>query len=107
MSGVNRNLDEENRLMIAEIREWLVRIDTNQQHQTKLLESLTTQADNAFEKADTAEEKANEALRLSRKTEQELNEYRKEQVVGRRWAIGIIISVILTLLPILVNFYLN
>src|SRR5690606_212133 len=93
--------------MISEIREWLVRIDTHQQHQTKLLEDLTKQASNAFAKADNAEVVANKALDEARKTRKDFEEYKKDQVVGKRWAIGLAVSLFLTLLPILANFYLN
>jgi hypothetical protein len=106
MDEKERSQDEENRQMITEIREWLVRIDTNQQHQTKLLETLTTQADNAFEKADHAESKAEEALKRSIRIESDFNEYEKEQVAGRRWTIGIAVSLFVALLPIFTNFYL-
>lgn len=91
--------------MISEIREWLVRIDTNQQHQTKLLEGLTEQSSNAFSKADNAEFTAKTALEKAESVEREFDEYRREQVVGRRWVIGVSITIALALLPMIISFY--
>lgn len=98
--------------MISEIREWLVRIDTNQQHQTKLLEGLTEQSSNAFSKADNAEDLANAAIKKAEEVGAELDDYkkeqaeqRKEQAVGRRWAIGTVITAVVFLLPMIISFY--
>lgn len=90
---------------IAEIREWLVRIDTNQSHQTKLLETLNAHASSAFEKADKAESVADEALQLAKKNEQEFKSYVKDEKTGRRWLMGVLVSVGLALLPVFNHFY--
>ncbi len=98
------NADEYART-IADIREWLVKIDTNQQHQTKLLETLTQQSENAFQKADLAEDKADEALKLAQRTEQRLDDKEKDEKVNRRWLVGTIITIVLFLLPIIGSYY--
>lgn len=90
---------------IADIREWLVRIDANQTHQTKLLEAINTQATNAFTKADTAEDKADKALMLAQKNEQRLDDRDKDERVHRRWVIGTIVTIVLFLLPIVSAYY--
>lgn len=90
---------------IAEIREWLVRIETNQQHQTKLMETLNTQASNAFEKADHAEDKADDALTIAKDNRKDFDDYRKEQVIAKRWMIGTVIAVLAILAPIVKGFY--
>lgn len=92
---------------IADIREWLVKIDTNQSHQTKLLETLTQQADNAFTKADTAEDTAEDALRLAETTKKELDDYKRDEASNRRWLIGLVVTVTLALLPIFNSFYIQ
>lgn len=91
---------------IADIREWLVRIDTNQTHQTKLLETINDQASNAFTKADSAEDKAEQALKVSAQNKHDFEKYVDEEKKGRRWLIGIMITVAIALLPIFDKFYL-
>ncbi|SET69359.1 hypothetical protein SAMN05216389_12118 [Oceanobacillus limi] len=90
---------------IAEIREWLVKIDTNQTHQTNLLETINTQATNAFAKADNAEDKADKALSLAQRNEENFDNYVENERTGRRWLIGILITIGLALLPIMNSFY--
>ena len=91
---------------IGEIREWLVKIDTNQLHQTQLLETIKQQSENAFTKADYAEDTANEALTLATKTDAKLDKYVDDERTGRRWLIGVAITAIVALLPIYNSFYL-
>jgi hypothetical protein len=91
---------------IGEIREWLVKIDTNQKHQTRLLETINTQASNAFAKADSAEDRAEEALTLAQQTDRRLDDYIENERTGRRWLVGVLVTIALALLPILNSFYL-
>lgn len=90
---------------ISEIREWLVRIDTNQQHQTQLLESLTRQAENAFTKADNAEDKAesamaraNEAYERTEENKKAFERYKQDEKVSRRWLVGLVAGTLVTFL---------
>lgn len=92
--------------VIADIREWLVRIDTNQQHQTKLLETINEQAANAFAKADNAEDKADKALSLAERNEERFDKHVDDEKVGRRWLIGLLVTIGLALIPIFNSFYL-
>lgn len=94
-----------NSVAISDIREWLVRIDTNQQHQTQLLEALNAEAKNTYEKADKAEDIAEEALALAKKNRNDFDGYRHDQVMTKRWMVGTVIAILAILAPIIKGFY--
>lgn len=98
--------DREIAKAISDIREWLVKIDTNQTHQTELLKTINQQATNAFNKADIAEDTAEEALSLAKQTKKELDSFKEDEKVKKRWLIGVLISIVGILTPILLRFYL-
>ncbi|WP_077603605.1 hypothetical protein [Oceanobacillus sojae] len=89
----------------AEVREWLVRIDANQTHQTQLLESLNKRAEKALDKADIAEDKAYEALRIAKRADQRIDEREREEKVRTRWLLGLVVTVMVATLPIIAKFY--
>ncbi len=90
---------------LAEVREWLVRIDANQTHQTQLLETLNARVEKALDKADVAEDKAYEALRIAKRADQRIDDKEQEQKVRNRFLVGTAISVLGILLPVLLKFY--
>lgn len=92
---------------IVEIRERLVAIETNQTHQTKLLEKMSQQADNTFRKAEKAENEAKEAkvaageaLRVAEQTSLAFEAYKEDEKVTKRWLVGLLVTIGLALLPI-------
>lgn len=97
---------------IGEVREWLVRIDTNQSHQTLLLEEIKAQSTNAFHKAGVAEDKADMAISKTELFHAELREYKQEQSNEKKWLIrtgvmllGAGIPVLISLIPIIIKYY--
>lgn len=97
-----RQQDEKN---YAEVREWLVRIDANQTHQTQLLESLNARAEKALDKADIAEDKADEALAIAHRVDKRVNDREQEEKVRIRWILGLVASIFIATLPIIARFY--
>lgn len=97
-----RQQDERN---YAEVREWLVRIDANQAHQTKLLETLNSRVEKALDKADVAEDTAHEALRIATRTDERLDQREQDDKVRSRWFIGTVVSLLGIFLPVLLRFY--
>ncbi|GGP13590.1 hypothetical protein [Oceanobacillus neutriphilus] len=89
----------------AEVREWLVRIDANQTHQTQLLESLNARAEKALDKADIAEDKADEALAVARRVDRRVDDREQEDKVRIRWLLGLVVSIFIATLPIIAKFY--
>lgn len=90
---------------LAEVREWLVRIDANQTHQTHLLESLTTRAEKALDKADVAEDKADKALAVAKRVDKRVDDREQEERIRTRWLIGLVASVLIATLPMIARFY--
>lgn len=91
---------------IAEIREWLVEINANQRHQTEILTELKATSRNAFDKADKAEDTADQALAMAEEAKADLRSYKDEVKVERRWLAGLFVSMLVALLPIFAKFYL-
>lgn len=89
----------------AEVREWLVRIDANQAHQTKLLETLNARVEKALDKADVAEDKAYEALRIAKRADKRIDDKEQEEKVRNRFIVGTAVSILGILLPVLLKFY--
>lgn len=97
---------EESRQATAELREWMIRFDVNQDHQTRLLEQLVLDVKRAIDSADEADDKAEKALTLATQTKQEFDEYRKEESVKNRWLVGLIVTSFITIGIALLNVYL-
>ncbi|GAK09018.1 hypothetical protein JCM19038_2829 [Geomicrobium sp. JCM 19038] len=96
--------------MIAEVREWLTKIDTTQNHMLELLKKIESNADDAKDKADRAMERANDAFDLAERAETEFYKHKKQEYNNRRFIIGTVISVaalIISVVPILITFYGN
>lgn len=103
---------EESRQAVAELREWMVRFDVNQEHQTNLLEKLVLKVDKAIESADKADEKAEkadakaqQALALAEQTLKDLDKYKDDEKTHKRWLIGLLVPVIVTIGIALLNIY--
>ncbi|MFZ4454351.1 hypothetical protein [Salibacterium aidingense] len=96
---------------ISEIREWLVRIDTNQSNQTQLLTEIKDSANHARKKADDAEDKADRAnfrLDAVERRQDENDAKWREDRTEKRWQWGVIATVIVGVLaagvPIILAF---
>lgn len=103
---------EQNNTTISDVREWLVRIDTNQAHQTKLLETLNKHSENAYIKADNAEELAQHAHSKVDQTEYKIMQTREDferhkasEIVMRRWLSGLIVSSILVVIGLTIEVF--
>lgn len=96
---------EESRQAVSELREWMVRFDVNQEHQTNLLEQLVIKVDKAIESADQADDKAEKALTLATQTKKELDEYKTEQKTQKRWLIGLLFPSFIAVAVALLNIY--
>lgn len=76
-------------------------------HQSRLLEEWRKESQKAFEKADVAEDTANEALATAQAVRDEIRRYRKDRKADIRWFIGVAIAVVMPLIPIFIRFYGN
>lgn len=76
-------------------------------HQSRLLEEWRKESQKAFEKADVAEDTANEALALAQSVRDEIRRNRKERKADLKWIIGISAPIIISIIPILIRFYGN
>ncbi|MFC8958330.1 hemolysin XhlA family protein [Bacillus subtilis] len=70
---------------IADIREWLVRIDTKVDY----FNEVKLRADQAYEKADQAEEKAEKALAMSIENQSNITDMK----ANTKWVWGVMIGV--------------
>ncbi|MGG0778151.1 hemolysin XhlA family protein [Bacillus rugosus] len=70
---------------LAEVREWLVRIDTKVDY----FNEVKLRADQAYEKADQAEEKAEKALAMSMENQSDVADMK----ANTKWVWGVIIGV--------------
>ena len=101
---------------MAEVREWLTRIDQKQEHIVQLLEDSRAKAEEAYKKADQADETSKEALKL---TETHIKEYRHDRTQSddnrKFWikvavpsGVGLLtvfVTIMIFLLPMLVQYH--
>ncbi|MED1527932.1 hypothetical protein NSS78_16005 [Bacillus sp. FSL W8-0920] len=90
---------------IAKIQVDIATIIATQQHQTRIFEEFREMAAMALSRADTADDKASEALRIAKTARDDLREYRDQVKGDRRWLIGIAVPVMLALVPVLFRYY--
>ncbi|QQK75108.1 hypothetical protein HUG15_05800 [Salicibibacter cibarius] len=105
-------MDGENNKAMAEVREWLTRIDTKQEHIIQLLEDSRARADDAYEKADKAEDDAQEALRTVYAHQKEYYKRLDRDDANRKFTIktavgliGTVVTILIFLTPILISYY--
>ncbi|SDJ19666.1 hypothetical protein [Natribacillus halophilus] len=104
--------EKEHQEAISDIRQTLVRLDTKQEHIIQLLEDSRARADEAYRKANNAENTSKEALRIStevqsrQENQQEReNENRKFYVRTGVAVVGVVVTIVIFLTPIIVSYY--
>lgn len=109
---VRRHTVDEQDKQMAEIRESLVEISTDQKHILKMLEDSRARADDAYEKADSAEDKAQEALRTVYAHQKEYYKRLDRDDANRKFTIktavgliGTVVTILIFLTPILISYY--
>lgn len=105
------NEDNSNKAM-SEVREWLVKIDTKQENILQLLEDSKARANEAYTKADNAEDSAEEALRAIESHRQDYHKRIDKEDNDTKFAvktgvtvIGILVTLIIFLTPIIIGYY--
>lgn len=82
----------------------LARIETSLDYVTQLLEEERGNTEKIYVRLNGAEKEASEAYKMALENKKKLHEYKESQKNERRWIVGITVSILAILLPLVMSY---